>query len=166
MQHVDDLDDDRQPVLFDAVFVGRATRPLGVVLVENGRPLRGELPVSLADGRSLLRDDDDELFADDDDDNDADAPRLLGFVCLLVAPCRIGLETYEQRLRDRRFGLLLRGPLVFWQRLRSDDGSLYEPDDLDHNDDVGPVRSLLFVDDVIDLDHNDDAEPVFVELRL
>lgn len=165
MQHVDDLDDDRQSVLCDAVFVGRATRPLGVVLDENGRPLRGELPVPLADGRSLLRDDDDELFADNDDHN-ADAPRLLGFVRLLVASLGFVLEADEQRVRDRRRRLLLRGPVLFGERLRPDDRSLYGPGDLDDDNDAGPLLVLLLVDDVLDVDHNDDAEPVFAELRL
>lgn len=166
MQHVDDLDDYRQPVLFDAVFVGRATELVGrVVLVEHGEPVRGELPVSYADGRSLLLDDDDELRSNDLDD-DADASRLLGFVRFLVVAGVVGLEADEQRLRRRCVGLFVCGPVLRGQRLRADDGSVYEPRDLDDDNDAGPLLVLLLVDDVLDLDHNNDAEPVFVELRL
>jgi len=82
LQHVDDLDD--ADGVFDPVFVGRATVDVWfVVLGQHVEPLRGELSMSCADVRRVLRDDDDELRSDDDDD-DAPSPRLLGRLRVLV----------------------------------------------------------------------------------
>lgn len=82
MQHVDDLNDAGR--VRDVVFVGRSTVDLWfVVLGQHVEPMRGELPVSRADERRVLRDDDDELRSDDDNHN-APSPRLLGRLRVLV----------------------------------------------------------------------------------
>lgn len=117
--------------------------------------------MSDADVERILRNDDDELPTNDL--NDDEFAELLGFVRFLVVAGVVGLEADEQRLRRRCDGLFVCGPVLRGERLRADDGSVYEPRDLNDDNDAGPVLVLLFVNDDLD---DDDPEPVFVKLRV
>ncbi len=156
LQHDDD--DDNAARVRIPLHVQRGPDGVRLGVGEDGRHVRGDLPLPEPGGlgQSLLRDHDDDLHADDNHDNGGPA-WLLGVVRVLVGPDVRQLAIDIQRLRERGGRLLLRATVVQRERMRPRTCSVFGPvERVDDHNDGGPVCVVLHdVND--DLDDDDDA---------